>query len=416
MESWLEIPLESDFSLYNIPFGIYKQGRGSGRLASRVGDFIVDLSQMQEARFFDALPIDDPSVFYEEVLNPFIGLGKTATNAVRGKIIEIFQKENGLLRDQPELRDIILKPSSKVQMLMPVKVGDYTDFYSSEYHARNVGAMFRGADNALLPNWKHMPIAYHGKASSIYISGTPVLRPKGQYKLPDSDNPVFGHTKKLDFELELAFITGKATQQGENIPVEKAGEYIFGFVLFNDWSSRDIQAWEYAPLGPFLSKNFASTISPWVVTLEALMPFVIPGPVQEPPVLDYLKLNGESNFDIDLEVKLQTEGGMEATLCKTNSKFLYWNVYQQLAHHTVNGCNINVGDMYASGTISGPLPGSYGSLLEITLNGKELFGLPDGNKREFLEDGDSVIFSGTAGESGKKVGFGMLVNKVSTKG
>lgn len=415
LQSWIEIGEENDFSLYNIPFGIYKRGRGAGRIASRVGDWIIDLSNMQEAGYFDDLPIEDLSVFYEDVLNPFIGLGKEATNAVRTRIIELFKKENGALRDNTDHKDVILVPAEKVEMQMPVRVGDYTDFYSSEYHARNVGTMFRGAENALLPNWKYMPIAYHGRSSSISVSGTQIFRPKGQYKLPDAEAPVFGFTQKLDFELELAFITGKATSHGESVTVEAAEEYIFGFVLFNDWSARDIQAWEYAPLGPFLGKNFASTISPWVITLEALEPFKVKGPVQDPAPLEYLRSSNPSNFDVNLSVKLQNKEGAEEELCKTNSKHLYWNVSQQLAHHTINGCNINIGDIYASGTISGPDEGSLGSMLEITKNGKVPLMLPGGQKRSFLEDGDTIIMTGFGGEKGRRVGFGMLINEIFLK-
>jgi fumarylacetoacetase len=412
LESWLEIAEENDFSLYNIPFGVYRRGRGTGKIATRIGDYIVDLSNMMEAGFFDELPINDYSVFYEEVLNPFIELGKTATNAVRKKIIQVFQKDNPILRDQANLKEEILILASKVEMLMPVKVGDYTDFYSSEFHARNVGAMFRGVENALLPNWKHMPIAYHGRASSILVSQSPVIRPKGQFKIPDSDVPIFGFTKKLDFEVELAFITGKATKNGESVPVDRAEEYIFGFVLFNDWSARDIQSWEYVPLGPFLGKNFISTISPWVVTLEALTTYMVEGPPQEPPVLSYLRADTKKNLDIDLKITIQPEGAEEVVLCNTNSKYLYWNMCQQLAHHTVNGCNINVGDVYASGTISGPEMGSFGSMLEITQNGKVPFKLGEGANRAFLEDGDTVKLSGFAIKKGNRVGFGEVKNKI----
>lgn len=415
LKSWIEIGEESDFSLYNIPFGIYKTGGGTGRMASRVGDWIIDLNNMQEAGYFDDLPIDDPSVFYEDVLNPFIGLGKVATNTVRDKIIDLFTKENGALRDNQDHKDLILVPAEKVEMQMPVKVGDYTDFYSSEHHARNVGTMFRGAENALLPNWKYMPIAYHGRSSSISVSGSTIFRPRGQCKLPDAEVPNFGFTQKLDFELELAFITGKATKLGEAIAVDVAEEYIFGFVLFNDWSARDIQAWEYVPLGPFLGKNFASTISPWIVTLEALEPFKVKGPEQEPKPLEYLKASHPGNFDVNLHVNILSREGSEAEICSTNAKYLYWAVAQQLAHHTVNGCNINIGDIYASGTISGPDKGSLGSMLEITKNGKVPLTLPDGQKRSFLEDGDTIIMTGFGGVKGKRVGFGKLKNVITRK-
>lgn len=412
MDSWVQIPENSDFTLANIPFGIFKHGRGAGRMGSRIGDFVIDLSILQENGFFDDIVILDPSVFYEEVLNPFIDLGKTTTNAVRDKITALLSRDNKELSDNASIKNQVLIPATRVQMMMPVKIGDYTDFYSSEYHASNVGKMFRGAENALLPNWKHMPVGYHGRASSIFLSGEPVIRPKGQYKLPNAEKPVFGPTQKLDFELELAFITGKLTKSGESISVERAEDYIFGFVLFNDWSARDIQAWEYVPLGPFLGKNFASTISPWIVTLEALAPFRVSGPNQNPAVLEYLQSRGDRNLDIELTVDLKTEKGVEQRICQTNSRYLYWDISQQLAHQTVNGCNINVGDVYASGTISGPMEGEYGSLLEISLNGKQPVTLADGSQRSFLEDGDTIILNGHAGSGNNRVGFGILENKV----
>lgn len=410
--SWIKIPEDSDFTLNNIPFGIFKNSKASGRVGSALGDFVIDLSMLAEAGFFDDLNLADYSVFYEDVLNPFIGLGKKATNDVRKRIIEIFQEGNNLLRDQAGLIDQILVPAKEVEMMVPVKVGDYTDFYSSEEHARNVGSMFRDPQNALLPNWKHLPVGYHGRSSSIIVSGKPIIRPKGQYKTSDNELPFFGPTQKLDFELELAFITGKATELGESILPQNAEDHIFGFVLFNDWSARDIQAWEYVPLGPFLGKNFASSVSPWVVTLEALSAFKVQGPVQEPEVLPYLHIKGEKNFDFCLSAALHPDNGEENIICQTNSKYLYWNINQQLAHHTINGCNINVGDIYASGTISGPEPSSYGSLLELSWNGTKSLTLTDGTLRTFLEDGDTVILRGNAGSKEKRVGFGEVRTKI----
>jgi fumarylacetoacetase len=410
--SWVKIPDDSDFSLSNIPFGIFKRPKGSGRVGSALGEFVIDLSIMAENGLFDDLALADISVFYEDVLNPLIGLGKKATNSIRQKIIEIFREDNKLLRDQPELIQEILIPAKEVEMLMPVKVGDYTDFYSSVEHAKNVGSMFRDPNNALLPNWKHLPVAYHGRASSIVTSGIPIYRPNGQYKTPEAALPTFGPTKKLDFELELAFITGKATSMGETISTEKAEDFIFGFVLLNDWSARDIQAWEYVPLGPFLGKNFATSISPWVVTLEALVPFKVQGPKQEPEVLPYLQIMGEKNFDIILSAAIKPEYGDEKIISQTNFKYLYWNINQQLAHHTVNGCNINIGDIYASGTISGSEPGSFGSLLELSWNGSKPIVLADGTSRTFLNDGDTVILRGKAGKKESRIGFGEVRTKI----
>jgi fumarylacetoacetase len=291
-------------------------------------------------------------------------------------------------------------------MLKPVFVPNYTDFYSSREHATNVGAMFRDPKNALLPNWLHLPVGYHGRASSIVVSGTPIHRPKGQTKADTEDMPSFGPSKSLDFELEIAFITGKSTQMGESISTEEAESYIFGLVLFNDWSARDIQKWEYVPLGPFLAKNFGSTISPWVVTLEALAPFKVEGPVQEPAVLPYLKYSGKKNYELNLEVDIKTASGETKTVSKSNFKYMYWNMCQQLAHQTVNGCNICVGDMYASGTISGPEPDSYGSMLEITWGGKNPVQMPDGTERKFIQNGDTVVMKGYAQKDGIRVGFG----------
>jgi fumarylacetoacetase len=297
-------------------------------------------------------------------------------------------------------------------MLLPVEIGDYTDFYSSIEHATNVGTMFRDPANALLPNWRHLPVGYHGRSSSISVSGTPVIRPKGQTKAKDAENPTFGPTKRLDFELEMAFIIGKETKVGESIPTQHAEDYIFGLALFNDWSARDIQQWEYVPLGPFLAKNFASTLSPWIITLEALEPFRCPGPIQFPPVLPYLEYHGLRNYDINLTVSIVPEDNVETVISHSNFKHMYWNMNQQLAHHTSNGCNVRVGDLMASGTISGPNSGSYGSMLELSWNGENPVMLADGLKRTFVEDGDSVILRGWAEADGKRVGFGSVVNKI----
>jgi fumarylacetoacetase len=291
-------------------------------------------------------------------------------------------------------------------MLMPVRVGDYTDFYSSIDHATNVGTMFRDPNNALLPNWKHLPVGYHGRASSIFVSGHTFHRPKGQTKPADAELPVFGPSRLLDFELETAFIIGKPTENGESVSTQNAEEYIFGMVLFNDWSARDIQTWEYVPLGPFLAKNFASTISPWVVTMDALEPFRTAGYVQEPKVLSYLEYSGDKNIDINLEVLIKPQNSEESTVSRSNYKFMYWTMEQQLAHHTVNGCNINIGDMMASGTISGPTPDSFGSMLELTWRGTKPLTLKDGSERKFINDHDTVIMRGHCQKNGVRIGFG----------
>ncbi|MES2630077.1 MAG: fumarylacetoacetase, partial [Bacteroidota bacterium] len=299
-----------------------------------------------------------------------------------------------------------------VEMLMPVKVGDYTDFYSSMDHATNVGKMFRDPANALLPNWKHLPVGYHGRASSIIPSGIPVRRPKGQFKSADMEKPAFGPCKNLDFELEVAFVTYPGKPMGESISTAEAENYIFGMVLFNDWSARDIQSWEYVPLGPFLAKNFASSVSPWIVTLDALEPFKTSGPVQDPEVLPYLGFEGNWHYDINLEVDIIPENNSGSTVCKSNYKHMYWNLVQQLAHHTVNGCNINAGDMMASGTISGPEENSFGSMLEITWRGERPITLADGTQRKFINDGDTVAMRGWSETNGVRVGFGSVEAKV----
>jgi fumarylacetoacetase len=340
-----------------------------------------------------------------------ISLGKTQTKKIRERVQNLLLEGNAELRDH-SARGKVMVTRKEAEMLLPVKIGDYTDFYSSMEHAANVGSMFRDPENALLPNWKHLPVAYHGRASSIVVSGTPIHRPKGQSKAVDIELPTFGPSKKLDFELEVAFITGRQTRLGDCVSTADAEEYIFGFVLFNDWSARDIQAWEYAPLGPFLGKNFGSSISPWVVTLEALEPFRTQSPVQEPAVLPYLRCERDHNFDINLEVEIQPEGKKASKVCTSNFKHLYWNVAQQLAHHTVNGCNINVGDMMASGTISGPTSDSFGSMIELSWNGSQPVSLGEDEKRNFLEDGDTVIMKGFAEKEGIRVGFGEVVGQV----
>ena len=301
----------------------------------------------------------------------------------------------------------------EAEMLLPVKIGDYTDFYSSMEHATNVGKMFRDPGNALLPNWKHLPVGYHGRASSIIPSGVNIHRPKGQFKDPDMESPSFGPSRRMDFELELAFITGKPTKLGDSVSTAEAEDYIFGFVLFNDWSARDIQAWEYVPLGPFLGKNFASSISPWVVTLEALDYFRVEGPKQDPEVLPYLQCEGAHSFDINLEAYIQPEGAKQASrVCRYNFKYMDWHIAHQLAHHTVNGRNINVGDMMASGAISGPTEYSFGSMLELSWKGSKPVKLETGEERKFIEDGDTVIMKGYAEKDGVRVGFGEVRSKL----
>ncbi|NJB36261.1 fumarylacetoacetase [Croceivirga sp. JEA036] len=399
----INIPANSDFSIHNIPFGIFSTKDRSPRAGVAFGDHILDLAAVAELDVFNF----NTAVLERSDLNDFIALGKEITSKVRTDIQAWLQDDNSVLANKPEL--FVLQ--TEAQMHMPVCVGDYTDFYSSIEHATNVGKMFRDPENALLPNWKHIPVGYHGRASSIVVSGQPIHRPKGQTLPKDATQPIFGPTQRLDFELEMGFIVGKNTQMGDAITTSEAEDYIFGLVLFNDWSARDIQKWEYVPLGPFLAKNFASSISPWIVTLEALDQFRVQGPTQEPKVLPYLEYEGSKNYDIHLEVSLTPENGEETTICQSNFKYMYWNMTQQLAHHTVNGCNLHVGDMMASGTISGKDENSYGSMLELAWMGTKPVQLKDGTERKFIHDGDTVTMRGYAEKEGKRIGFG----KVSTK-
>jgi fumarylacetoacetase len=408
MKSWIDIKPDSDFSLNNIPFGIGVIPESGPRICTRIGDWVVDLSLMANMAFFDRNLIKD-SVFIASTLNDFINHGKVVTNHVRSAIQDVFLESAYYDSQATFFKEHILHQASDIKMLMPLQVGDYTDFYSSIEHATNVGIMFRDPANALLPNWKHIPVGYHGRASSIVVSGAEVHRPKGQIKPADATLPIFSATNQLDFELETAFIIGKGNSLGDNISTADAEDYIFGMVLFNDLSARDIQSWEYVPLGPFLSKNFASVISPWIVTTEALEPFRCNGPVQDPEVLPYLRYDGKRNFDINLEVLIKPQHSQEVSVCKSNFKYMYWNMSQQLAHHTINGCNMRTGDLCGSGTISGPDPGSYGSMLELTWKGTKPFTMPDGSERKFINDNDTVIMRGFGEKNGIRVGFGEAV-------
>ena len=404
LRSWVTVPEGSDFPIQNLPFGIFSTGR-SPRVGVAIGDQILDLVALSEMGYFDVLQLDK-KVFSQPVLNDFIALGRPVWRAVRNRISELLDEKTQALQNQPEARAQCLVPMSEARMHMPVRIGDYTDFYSSIDHATNMGKMFRDPENALLPNWKHIPVGYHGRSSSIMVSGVSFHRPKGQTKAPDAEVPSFGATKLLDFELETAFIIGKPTALGESITTAAADDHIFGMVLFNDWSARDIQAWEYVPLGPFLAKNFCSVISPWIVTLDALEPFRVAGYKQEPAVLPYLEYTGEKNIDINLEVSIKPAEAAETIICRSNYKYMYWTMEQQLAHHTVNGCNMNIGDMLASGTISGPDEGSFGSMMEITWRGTKPVKMADGSERKFINDGDTLIIRGYAEKNGVRIGFG----------
>lgn len=410
-KSWLEVPQDSDFPIQNIPFGVFLPEDDITTIGTRIGNTAIDLSAMHQLGYFEGITLPE-DVFLQDTLNDFITLGRPIWRQVRNRVAEIFDATNGELKNNTEHCEQILFPVEQVQMLMPVFIQDYTDFYSSIEHAMNVGIMFRGKENALMPNWKHLPVGYHGRSSSIIVSGENIHRPVGQMKPADADAPVFGPTKLLDFELEMAFITTDGKQLGERITTDEAEDYIFGMVLFNDWSARDIQAWEYVPLGPFLGKNFGSSISPWVVTLDAMEPFRVESPKQDPEPLPYLRTEGKRTFDINLETYIQPEGGAESKVCTSNFKYLYWNISQQLAHHTVNGCNINAGDMMASGTISGPEKENFGSMLELSWRGANPITLDDGSERKFINDGDTVIMRGFCKNDEVRIGFGEVSSKV----
>ena len=410
-KTWLEIPENTDFPIQNIPFGVFLTRDDVITIGTRIGDYAIDLGALHQLGYFEGIPLTD-DIFLQDTLNDFISDGKKTWRLVRNRIAEIFDTKNPKLKENQDHRNIVLFTLDEIEMQMPVQVGDYTDFYSSKEHATNVGTMFRDPENALMPNWLHIPVGYHGRSSSIIPSGIPVHRPQGQTMPAGSDTPVFGPSQRVDFELEMAFITTDANPLGEPIPVDEAEEYIFGMVLFNDWSARDIQKWEYVPLGPFLAKNFASSISPWIVTMDALEPFRTGSPKPEKELLPYLQYEGKKSFDIKLQVALQPEGSEETVVSNSNFKNLYWNMSQQLAHHTVNGCPVNSGDMMASGTISGATPDSYGSMLELTWSGKEPIKLKDGSERKFIEDNDTVIMRGYCEAPDRRIGFGEVRSKL----
>ena len=411
LQSWIEVPPASDFPIQNIPFGIFRSPGRAPRPCTRIGEHVIDLQVLAEAGLLASTGINQEA-FSQAALNPLLAFGKPGTRRLRARLATLLEKSNGELRDNTNLRQQTVVPVASTTMLLPVEIGDYTDFYSSREHATNVGTMFRGAENALMPNWLHLPVGYHGRASSIVPTGTPVRRPFGQMRPDPTQAPVFGPSKQLDIELETGFITYTGKPLGERISAEEAEEFIFGMVLFNDWSARDIQSWEYVPLGPFLGKNFASSISPWVVTLDALEPFRAQGPAQDPTPLPYLQTSGAHSFNIALEAGIIPTGGVETTVCRTNFNFLYWNMAQQLAHHTVNGCNVRAGDLMASGTISGPTAHSFGSLLELTWRGTKPLTLTGGSERKFLEDGDTVVLRGHCERNGLRIGFGEVRGEV----
>ncbi|XP_024970183.1 fumarylacetoacetase [Cynara cardunculus var. scolymus] len=415
LKSFVEVKSDSHFSIHNLPYGIFKHAGGSittSRPGVAIGDYVLDLSEIHSAGLFDGPLLSNSDCFHQSNLNKFLELGKPAWKEARATLQKLLSSAEPSLQKNASLREKALLPMVQVEMLLPVAIGDYTDFFSSMHHAKNCGTIFRGPENPINPNWYHLPIAYHGRASSIVISGTDIVRPRGQGYPTGNSPPYFGPSRKLDFELEMAAVVGPGNDLGKPIDVNEAADHIFGVVLLNDWSARDIQAWEYVPLGPFLGKSFGTTISPWIVTLDALEPFACDAPNQIPKPLPYLAENISKNYDISLEVRVKPAGEEDSfTVTRSNFNHLYWTLTQQLTHHTINGCNLRPGDLLGTGTISGPEPESYGCLLELTWNGtKEL---PLGKTtRRFLEDGDEVIFSGCCKGNGYNVGFGTCSGKI----
>ncbi len=407
LTSFIDVDPDSHFPIQNLPYGVCRaEDGGEVFICTAIGEYVVNLAVLEEADLFNGPELAGKRVFNERTLNKFMRLDRKAWAEARATISNLLSADEPKLRDNESLRERAITPQSEVEMMLPVQIGDYTDFYSSEQHARNVGTMFRGPENALKPNWKHLPVGYHGRASSIVVSGTDLHRPQGQTKPDEDADPVFGPSQLLDFELEMGFLTGQGNELGDRISVKNAKDHIFGLMLVNDWSARDIQKWEYVPLGPFLAKNWATTVSPWIVTLDALEPFKTEGPEQDPEPLPYLK-SDDGWYDVELEVYLKAKN-MDAPkcICRSNYKNLYWSMNQQLAHQTVTGCNVRAGDLYASGTISGESEDSYGSMLELTWKGENPIQLPNGEERKFIEDGDTITMTGFAQGDGYRIGFG----------
>ena len=413
LRSFVEVSPDSDFPIQNLPFGVFQPKQDKPRVGVAIGDRVVDLSALEELGHFQSPEFQGRKVFSEESLNSFLALGRPAWRKTREVLQHLLAADAPILRDDPVIRGRVFHAQGDVVMKLPARIGNYTDFYSSYHHAHNVGTMLRGPENALMPNWKWLPVAYHGRASSVVISGTDVRRPSGQIKPPDASEPMFSASKSLDYELEMAFLIGPGNSLGAPVPIGRAMDHIFGLVLMNDWSARDIQAWEYQPLGPFLAKNFCTSISPWVVTLEALEPFRKPLPPQDPAPLPYLRAKNDFTFDIQLEARLQALS-MKAphVITRTNFQNLYWSISQQLAHHTITGCNLEPGDLLASGTISGTTDESRGCMLELTWRGANPLKLPNGEARKWLEDGDTLTITGWCQGNSYRVGFGEVSGRI----
>lgn len=410
LRSFIDVAADSHFPIQNLPYGVFsRRDDGPRHVGAAIGEFVADLTTLGE---WQLLP-DSGGDFSTGSLNQFMSRGPERWREVRLHLQQLLSHDEPALRDNPTARRAALIPMSDVRMHLPAQIGDYTDFYSSREHATNVGIMFRGKENALMPNWLHLPVGYHGRSSSIVVSGTNLHRPLGQTKADDAAAPGFGPSKTVDFELEMGFFIGPGNELGAPIPIDRAADHIFGMVLVNDWSARDIQKWEYVPLGPFLAKNFGTSISPWVVTMDALAPFRCAGPAQDPPPLPYLRATQDWSFDINLEVAIQSQKmDHPHTICRSNFRHMYWSVAQQLAHHASNGCNLRPGDMLASGTISGPTPDSYGSMLELAWKGTKPIELPGGEHRTFIADNDRVTMTGWCQGDGYRVGFGEVTGRI----
>ena len=393
------------FGIHNLPYGVFSTSTHQKHLCTAIGDYLCDLHLL--SGWVD-LGVD-ASVFQQGCLNPILKLSKSQWRQIRESLTSIFSPDSKYLNANGDVLEKCLFRQDAVTMQMPVHIGDYTDFYASKEHATNVGTMFRDKDNPLLPNWLHLPVGYHGRASSVTVSPSQIIRPKGQLMAPGAEQPEFGACKRLDFELELGCVIGGGNPLGQPIPIEEADNHIFGYVLVNDWSARDIQKWEYQPLGPFTSKSFATSISPWVITEDALAPFKCAGPKQSPEPLGYLQQEQKTKTHLDIHLLAQIKphsAGRFQTICSTNSRHLYWSMAQMIAHHTCTGCNLNPGDLLASGTISGPEQSSYGSMLELAWGGKKPLDLDGGSSRTFLEDGDQLKISGICENAKLSVGFG----------
>ena len=414
ISSFIEVKADSHFPIQNLPYGVFRpKSGGNPRVGTAIGEYVVDLAILQESGLLHISELQGREVFKQATLNVFMGMGKNVWSAVRTRLQQLLCADEPVLRDNTALRDKAFFKQTDVDMLLPADIGDYTDFYASKEHAMNVGIMFRGKEHALMPNWLHVPVGYHGRASSIVVSGTDVHRPLGQMKSPNRDTPIFGPCRRFDFELEMGWFIGPGNELGQSIPIDEAENHIFGLVLVNDWSARDIQAWEYQPLGPFLGKNFATSISPWVVPLEALEPFRVEGPKPEAARLPYLQQSDKGSFDIQLEVFLRGEKMEQPQrICHSNFRYLYWSMAQQIAHHTVGGCNLRTGDLLASGTISGPTPASRGCLMELTWGGAEPLQMHNGETRTWLEDGDELTLTAWCEGDGYRIGFGEVTGSI----